>query len=65
MKNHKSFKGFMLIDVLIALIIASTALIVILGSIVLGARNAALTKERLETLIIEKNKYEEERVIDF
>ena len=48
-------KGFVLIDVLSALLIASVAILLTLSSIALAARTAKLAKERVIELISTRN----------
>ena len=62
-KRHR--KGFILIDVLVALLLMSFSLIVIFGNIALAARNAALSRERLNRLITERNERAEKKPVRF
>ena len=64
-KKTYRIAGFVLLDVLIALIIASISFIVVLANITYAGKNAALMKERLFSLITERNVYENEREIRF
>ena len=64
-KKTYRIAGFVLLDVLIALIIASISFIVVLANITYAGKNAALMKERLFSLIAERNVYENEREIRF
>jgi len=58
-------KGFILIDVLVALLLMSFSLIVIFGNIALAARNAALSRQRLNRLITERNERAEKKTVRF
>ncbi|HEB11960.1 MAG TPA: hypothetical protein ENI06_12200 [Spirochaetales bacterium] len=54
-------KGFVLIDVLSALLIATVAILLTLSSIALAARTAKLVKERVIQLISTRNENVKER----
>lgn len=54
-------KGFVLIDVLSALLIATVAILLTLSSIALAARTAKLVKERVIQLVLTRNENVKER----
>jgi competence protein ComGC len=54
-------KGFVLIDVLSALLIATVAILLTLSSIALAARTAKLAKERVIRLISTRNENVDKR----
>ncbi len=54
-------KGFVLIDVLSALLIATVAILLTLSSIALAARTARLVKERVIQLVSTRNENVKER----
>ena len=64
-KKSKRTEGFILLDALIALIIASVTFIVVLANITMAGRNTKLMKERIYMIIEQKNQYENERQIQF
>ncbi len=64
-KNRNHTDGFILLDVLVALIIAGIALVVVFGNIAMATRSAAITKERLMLLIVQRNNYAEKSEIQF
>ena len=64
-QKHRHRCGFILIDVLVALLLMSFSLIVIFGNIALAARNAALSRERLNRLITERNERAEKKTVRF
>jgi type II secretory pathway component PulJ len=57
--------GFILLDVLVALLIMSFALVVIFGGIALAARSSGLLKKRLISLIAERNQCAENKTVSF
>jgi hypothetical protein len=57
--------GFILLDVLIALVIMCFALIVVFGGIALAARSSGLLKKRLISLITERNQRAENKTVSF
>lgn len=61
----KGSRGTVLLDVLVGLFIATTALLVILGSIALAARIAKQSQERVIQLITSRNEYAEQRKVVF
>jgi Tfp pilus assembly protein PilV len=61
----KKFICFILLDVFMAMLIAGIALLVFIGNVSLGMRNTALARQRMEILIMEKNRYEKEREVLF
>jgi hypothetical protein len=61
----KKFICFILLDVFMAMLIAGIALLVFIGNVSLGTRNAGLARQRVEILIMEKNRYEKEREVLF
>ena len=65
LKKSKRTEGFILLDALIALIIASVTFIVVLTNITMAGRNTKLMKERIYKIIEQKNQYENERQIQF
>ena len=54
-RRKKSKNGFVLLDVLIALLIAGTALVITLGNIAFTARTVKLSKGRIIELISTRN----------
>ena len=54
-RRKKSKNGFVLLDVLIALLIAGTALVITLGDIAFAARTVKLSKDRIIELISTRN----------
>ena len=65
MKKSKRTEGFILLDALIALIIASVTFIVVLANITMAGKNTQLMKERIYKIIEQKNQYENKRQIQF
>jgi type II secretory pathway pseudopilin PulG len=57
--------GFILIDVLVALVIAGVSFVVIFGNIAVAARQAAKTGDKLRTLITTRNEAVEQRHVTF
>ncbi len=64
-QKQRHRRGFILIDVLVALLLMSFSLVVIFGSISLAARNAARARKRLDDLIFERNERAEKRTVRF
>jgi type II secretory pathway pseudopilin PulG len=60
-----SMSGFALIDVLVALMISSVALLAVLGGITLSARAARATRQRLIEEIAARNRYASEQRLSF
>lgn len=58
-------KGSVLLDVLIGLLIASTALLSTLGSIALAARTTEQLRDRVIQLITSRNEHAEQRKVVF
>jgi type II secretory pathway pseudopilin PulG len=58
-------KGFILIDVLVALVIACVSFAVIFGNIAAAARQAAKAQEKLHALIVTRNEAVEQRHVTF
>jgi Tfp pilus assembly protein PilV len=58
-------RGYALIDVLVALMISSIALLAVLGGIALSARTARATRQRLIEEIAARNKYASEQRLSF
>jgi type II secretory pathway pseudopilin PulG len=63
--KKKKGNGFILIDVLVALVIASVSFAVIFGNIAIAARQAAKTRGKLHTLIATRNEAVEQRHVTF
>jgi len=57
--------GFALIDVLVALMISSIALLAVLGGIALAARTARATRQRLIQEVAARNRYASEQRLSF
>jgi type II secretory pathway component PulJ len=57
--------GYVLIDVMIALVITGIAFVFLFGAISLSTRNTARIRERLSRYIERKNDFAETREIDF
>jgi type II secretory pathway pseudopilin PulG len=62
-KNRE--KGFILLDVLVALVIASVSFVVIFGNIAAASRQAVTARERLASLIAARNEGVEQRHVTF
>ena len=60
-----SVSGFALVDVLVALMISSIALLAVLGGIALSARAARLTRQRLIQAVAARNQYASEQRLQF
>ena len=63
-RKHRE-NGFILIDVLVALVIASVSFIVIFGNIAAAARQAAKTREKLHELITTRNEAVEQKHVTY
>ncbi len=57
--------GFALIDVLVALMISSIALLAVLGGIGLSARTARATRQRLIQAVAARNQYASEQRLTY
>ena len=57
--------GFILIDVLVALVIASVSFVVVFSNIAVAARQTAKTREKLLSLISARNQTVEQRHVTF
>ena len=57
--------GFALIDVLVALMISSIALLAVLGGIALAARTARATRQRLIQAVAARNQYASEQRLTY
>jgi type II secretory pathway pseudopilin PulG len=64
-QKQRSRRGFILIDVLVALLLMSFSLVVIFGNISLAARSAARARKRLDDLILERNERAETKRVRF
>ena len=60
-----SLSGFALIDVLVALMISSIALLAVLGGIGLSARTARATRQRLIQAVAARNQYASEQRLTY
>jgi Tfp pilus assembly protein PilV len=58
-------RGFALIDVLVALLVSSIALLTVLGGIALAARTARATRQRLLQEVAARNRYASEQRLQF
>jgi Tfp pilus assembly protein PilV len=58
-------RGYALIDVLVALMISSIALLAVLGGIALSARTARASRQRLLEEIAARNRYASEQRLSF
>lgn len=58
-------RGFALLDVLVALLISSLALLAVLGGISLSARAARATRQRLIQLVASRNQDASEQKLSF
>jgi hypothetical protein len=58
-------RGFIFIDVLSALLIAGTALLIVLGSIALAARTARRVTDRAVQLVTARNEHAEKQKVLF
>ncbi len=54
-RRRRRDAGSVLLDVMVALLIASTSLLILLGGIALSARSAVRARERLVELIAARN----------
>lgn len=63
--NMRGTKGYVLLDVLTGLFIASIALLLALGGIALAARTAKQCRERVIQLIAAGNEHAEHRKVVF
>jgi Tfp pilus assembly protein PilV len=57
--------GFALVDVLVALMISTIALLAVLGGIALSARTARVTRQRLLQAVAARNQYVSEQRLRF
>jgi hypothetical protein len=57
--------GYVLIDVMIALVVTGIAFVVLFSAISIATRNTARIRERLNAYIQRKNDFAETREIDF
>ncbi len=60
-----SRSGFALLDVLVALMISSIALLAVLGGISLSARTARATRQRLLQAVAARNQYASEQRLSY
>ena len=58
-------RGFALLDVLVALLISSMALLAVLGGISLAARTARATRQRLIQIVASRNQDASEQRLSF
>jgi Tfp pilus assembly protein PilV len=58
-------RGFALLDVLVALLISSIALLAVLGGIALAARTARTARQRFEQLVAARNQDASEQRLRF
>ena len=58
-------RGYALIDVLVALMISSIALLAVLGGIALSARTARATRQRFIQAVSARNQYASEQRLQF
>jgi hypothetical protein len=57
--------GYVLVDIMIALIITGVAAVVLFGAISICTRNAGRIRERLDKYIARQNEHAETRTIEF
>jgi Tfp pilus assembly protein PilV len=58
-------RGFALLDVLVALLISSMALLAVIGGISLSARAARATRQRLIQIVASRNQDASEQILSF
>jgi Tfp pilus assembly protein PilV len=63
--SGKKENGFVLIDVLVALVIAGVSFVVVFGNIAAAARQTAKAREKLHALISRRNEAVEQRHVTF